>query len=547
MRHVWPTLALLPVLLSASAAGDGVDRDRLRRAIRLPTFRMNFTFGVTNKRGFVSMRREVSMADARSILDGMQGDPTDAERLERLAGVYDELGRKELARRAWNDAAKLLGERLDADPRDAALWARLGTARYRAGDREGAEVALRKGVELEPKGWEVWLALARFLARIPMSELLDAGARLEYETDGHGGAVGFARVLEILRETEPSQERISRSYALFREASRAHDRAVELAPEESSVHLARGLFRAFDEVYVRALYRALGGATVQPNAEIMPPSCLPDFRTAVHLAPDDLETLCIALFAELQSFSLRYRGPAPEEGGFLSVMPSRSRQFIEPSLERLEKFTRVENAHEAVVALEFLAFLEIMLRGRNDRAEALARRVLELAPGRKRAALLIAGLLQADDRHAELAVFCEEALVREDDTEIRYILAKAHESLGRYDRVREDLEAALRLSPDDFLAQLGMGALLLRASDDAGDRGFALRHIERAARVKGEPSDRERWKDLHTLLAIHRALEGEVDEAQRRLREVLAVDPADEQVLEALEAIGRPVDSGRRL
>jgi tetratricopeptide (TPR) repeat protein len=90
--------------------------------------------------------------------------------------------------------------------------------------------------------------------------------------------------------------------------------------------------------------------------------------------------------------------------------------------------------------------------GEPDTALALARETLAGAPGDRDAAVNLSDLLRADDQYAEAASVLTGVIDRaggDADWRLYYLRASAYEGAGDAARTEADLEAALKLAPDD--------------------------------------------------------------------------------------------------
>jgi tetratricopeptide (TPR) repeat protein len=115
--------------------------------------------------------------------------------------------------------------------------------------------------------------------------------------------------------------------------------------------------------------------------------------------------------------------------------------------------------------------------------------------------------------------------------------------LNRIDRAEEQVQAALKLAPGDFTADLALAVLLLKRNDEAAlsQAGELLTQMGDGLLFiagMGESPSRQQWMDYTLIRGIYRALTGELAEARQDIDLVLRLDPNNEAAKEALEALG---------
>jgi tetratricopeptide (TPR) repeat protein len=118
--------------------------------------------------------------------------------------------------------------------------------------------------------------------------------------------------------------------------------------------------------------------------------------------------------------------------------------------------------------------------GEKDEAERLARRVLDLDPGRADAQVFLAGLLILEDRMEEAGRLLRQAVERKPDIPGGYRqLGMVLDRLGDREGARKAIEMAVRQAPDDAATRMVFGRLLL----DQGEIKDAIGHLEKACQL----------------------------------------------------------------
>jgi tetratricopeptide (TPR) repeat protein len=130
-------------------------------------------------------------------------------------------------------------------------------------------------------------------------------------------------------------------------------------------------------------------------------------------------------------------------------------------------------------------------------------------------------------QHFPEALRCAEDLLRREPDHVQGLLwhGWAKERLGRYEEALEDYGRAVALRPDDVMARLSLGELLLYFSraDDAVEH-FAFLHDRQPADVSSNPAVRL------GLARCRRGL-GQTEEARRLLEELVREFPQEAPIL----------------
>jgi tetratricopeptide (TPR) repeat protein len=155
---------------------------------------------------------------------------------------------------------------------------------------------------------------------------------------------------------------------------------------------------------------------------------------------------------------------------------------------------------------------------------------------------MLMAMLAISGQNQELADLCEQRVKRKDNAENRFLLAKARERLGQFDRAETQLQTVLKTSPDYINALGGMAALLLKHDDLDSLRQAALdlkRAEDLVAKLRPEEQKDDLKSDLLFTHALYNGLTGETESARKLLREILNYDKEYEGAQTALDALGR--------
>ena len=205
-------------------------------------------------------------------------------------------------------------------------------------------------------------------------------------------------------------------------------------------------------------------------------------------------------------------------------------------MSRLEDLTKCKDVTVARRAREVLAVIDLFLRGDLKLAETGFRLVLAVEPDREQVWLLLMGLMVIKGDDAGHILVCQDLLKRSDTAFHRFLLAKAQERAGQFDKAEATLRAAVKQYPKYPLSQAGLAALLLRKDNDAA-RKEAGKLLDRAESLLPKDSGEADQDKLAIVRAIELGLRGEATKARRLLQGVLDRDPGNPHAKAALEVI----------
>jgi tetratricopeptide (TPR) repeat protein len=523
MRRILVLLSVL-LALNLNATTPELGKDKLRNLVKLPaiSFRPSWTFDA--ERGFIlgSNDHEVSNKIATLRLE-LKNDDSDASRYLRLAELYTSANHTAAARNAYAHAAELYRRRVELRPDDALLLAGFGETLQGAGKDSEAESVLRKAVRLAPKESTCWITLGRFL---------DTGARRALLED-NGRNPG--------ENISPAQ--VAKAQKCMEEAGRCFDQAVTLAPNDAEVYLRRAVHRSLRNMLANQIRLASGEQKedVDLLSGYFSPEGLADFERASRLDPNNYSLLANTILYEIYTVCA-HKGQVNWREFSWNSLPDKSQRSIREELTRLENLGENPDPQISAGALEILGIIQGPVLHQNRKCLADLHRAVALDPSREQAWELMASTIAQSEHYDELLALAEDRIRDNDNTRNRIILAKAYEKLKRWDEAEEEIQIALKDSPEDFALNLGIGALLLKRSQDdpslLSDADGWLAHAQEILK-KMPPNERSRQQIIELTLtrSIYFALADEVDTAKLWLKSVLDQDKDNKMAQEILSAM----------
>lgn len=545
--RAWVITLTLTVMLTKSGAAQ-IDKTKLRNAATLPTVVTAAGYEFSSTHGFkTSAEKSDISAEIPALRKAMRGDTSDAERHYRLGRLYAEAQDRPRAQEAFVKSVALFRQQVKARPRDARLLARLGEALGATGKDGEAEAVLRQAVTIAPREWRGWIALAHLLSGRAVAVLWgDAAGGWK-----PGDAVDYQRLEQQVARERPSVQQIERAKALLEEARRAHDRAVASTPRDPQPYLERGWFRAYVKGFLESIFFTareertdVAGVTREARAKlamgILAPEALADFRQMARLSPNTPRALALATMFEITA-AIAANGQQRDvvPGGGKKALPEAAQRPLRKALVQLRQLARSKNVRTASEAAEAEGYFEF-IHGDPTHAETCLRRALALDPRNEQAWNVLTGVLVGGQRYGALVSLYQERLKRNDTAQNRLILAKAYERLNRLDKAEEQVQAALKREPDDFLANLALAVLWLKRSDDEVVFQKAKVQFARVTQVLSGREPRHQLIDYALMRGIFLALNGDLGEARRQLIDVLEADKDNTEAKEALTALGEP-------
>jgi len=283
-----------------------------------------------------------------------------------------------------------------------------------------------------------------------------------------------------------------------------------------------------------------GGAQASAWQQFFLAETVADLKQAANLAADDPYVIGMAAFFQAMS-SLPKDVPKASKSlkdGVWPFLPDASRTYVQEAMSRLEHLSRTGDPTTAAGALPALGVLQLLMQHDRAAAEENLRRSTELRPDADGPWEVRTVLGARSNRWRDRVTLCEERLKAKDSARFRMILAKLHEQRGKTEEVEKQVQAAVKLAPDNLLANTALAALRLRQATTAE----ALTQVgEMMARVKqsmfagASQDDQCSFEFLHGL---YFGLAGNWARARDHFRRLREVSPSEATYREAYEALG---------
>jgi tetratricopeptide (TPR) repeat protein len=527
-------LVLLCSLLAFGlhAATPELGKDKLRRLVKLPAINFQPEWTFDPETGFALAPRDQT-AQIKALRQDLREDPNDADGWLRLGSLYADSGDSGNAFGARAKAVRLFRKRLELQPDDPLLLASLGEVLGATGKRQEAESVLRRAVRSGTSEWKCWLALGRFL---------DTESRRDI-SEGATPTPDFKVKNRFGDESDLAGDRITAARRRLEEAGDCFNRAVTNAPSEPEVYLRRGLHHTLRNYLLNDIREASGEhkTDVEILSDYFSSESLADLQHASRLDPKDYALIGNVVLFEIYGVNARIGRKGVGEGFDWTTLPDASQCSIRAAMTRLEDLAQNPNAREAAGALEVLGILQgPVLHEINSRLGNL-RRALALDPSREPVWEMMAGTLARSERYDELLSVCEAHLKQKDSARSHLLLAKAYERLQQWDNAEEQVGEAIKLAPNDLTANLALGALLLKRSQDpdvlSDANGWLARAEQILAGLPPQQKSRQLVIDFTLTRSIYLALADDVESARRWAQTVIDSDKENEVAKEILAAM----------
>lgn len=129
--------------------------------------------------------KRMANKQAIPLLNRLKSNPKDSDILAQLGAIYH-------STHQFKQAAEYYGRAVEADPKNAALRAKLASSLYRNGDVDGAIAQLNKGLTYDPKD-------ANSLFNLGM-------IKLQGKKDGKGAVAAWQRLLKANPQLSPDRK-----------------------------------------------------------------------------------------------------------------------------------------------------------------------------------------------------------------------------------------------------------------------------------------------------------------------------------------------------
>ncbi len=529
------TILILLVWLAgipfAPGAAPERSQNKLRSLATLPEITVSLGMGIGSFDGpYLYESPQEQAAKILTLQRELKENPKDGEGYFRLGRYLKEAKREKEADEAYAQAVRLLRPRAEARPQDSRLQAQFADALSEAGQGEEAERVLQAGVRIAPEGWPCWVGLGEA-----------SGAKwLRVLSGSPGKSVGsvpeaLQRWVEMLRR-QPSPDQIEEARQYQKEADRCFDRAVALAPKEPEVYLARAKHRSFIGMWEQLLAQWRGRGAGSPDkffAAVFSPEAAADLAQVARRSPTNYAAIGYWGMAEASSSFVK-RG----DGKPLESLPESSRKNVLEAMRLLENLTDHPNRRVASGAAEVLGMMRLII---DDMPGAMAsfRRATALDPSREQAWDGLVGLTANNGKPEDLVALCEERIQHADTAANRLALAKACYLADLDDKALANARQAVRLEPENPVAQLCAGALLLRRP--SADKPELEKFFLTARKLIDATEDQDKRQGLavtyYLNVAIILGLQNEPDKARECLRQIAGSKGASEKAKQRAKEI----------
>ena len=535
------------------------DLAKLRQAAAFPIVSLSPSISFNEQAGYVTSSEPRDLPAEIAVLQkALTGKDTDAERYLQIGKLYQQENDPARAKQAYSKAVVFYRHRASERPKDATVLAAFGTALFGARQMVEAETVLRRAVRITPHQAAAWTALGDFLSSQAIAALLPPS--FASDDVGFGFAFGMAQAgasetqrvfLAKYGQVKPTAAQIARSLALLAETSTCYDQAVASQPMSATAYLQRAGFGMSVGGVLRAMLTALqpGGtvdiATALSSAAqtaniYSSASGLSDLSEAARLAPNTFTTVGMSAMFHTISFVLHYSQTHDMTNGIpWDTLTQETQRPVQEAMRPLEQLSESAEANKETAAKASEAEgLIWMIAGNLKAAEPALRRAVALDPHRADAWDTLTGIMLQGKRYAELTSLLEARVKASDTVRNHLLLAKAYDKANQPDKVAPQIQAALKVNPEDFDANLAQAALLLQRSADPALLTEAGKQLVKIGDLYRKSPTPDHWSSYTILLSIYSGLTGSEGEARQHLNEVLRADKDNEAAKQAMTALG---------
>lgn len=528
-----PRFALFSLftLLIAAEGARAADKEKLRQAVHLPTITAIVGYGVNDSGEFEPLSAwTVQPEQIAQNEKELKGDATDAERYHRLARLYDRAKQPDKGKEARHKEIALRRAQLQQHPEDRRCKLRLAEALKSLNQEEEAEALVRGMVKERPTDWEAWLTLGK---------VLDSKCWHEITPGKRFIPGGPERLLQTVREAQPTPERIAASQRYRQEAVACFDRAVELAPHEAKPYRVRGS-SCYGYGMLQCGLRLYKGERADFFEYALGREALPDLRKAVDL--DQREFIGLGMLAQLKPYTEMYdrrnqTPPATKPTKLIDILSETTRKQLREDMARLEKRLQDPDHRKAAEAAEVLGFLQSTFCNDFVAAEKSLRLSIQLDPSRESARNLLYAIMSKTGKYLSLVALIHQRLKTHDSAHNRLSLAKAYEHLDLFDKAGEIVQEGLKREPENVLLKLALADLLLKHYDEESlkQAGEILSQLSHEKLAGGEAE--LRGENYLFSCGIYFGLTGESQRARECLERLRKQKPDYEGIEKALKAL----------
>ena len=533
MKRLLTVLALVAALSAASSAEDKVDRERLRKALPLPTVQPQGWYYSVSLDGRVwEPGQEPAKADVEVLRARIKDDGSDAQGWMDLAAAYRRRGDATQQSDCIGHAVDVLRVRAANRADDGEPLAALGLSLAAAGDDRAADDAVARAEKAAQRAWAGTAASANLLVLRSIAKA--AGQR-------------FGTIDEAGEWIEADRSRAARvDVASIDTASKRLDDAVAALETGSirgrgaaAVHLAR-----MSVLALRDGCSPRGEAMADRRRRL--DDAARDHRKALELlAPDPLALTMLALDDAMTA--------PPDIGGnrhaqTFDKLDQAARAKLGESVAKLRSIATSAEPATSARALQGLACLQWFVLDNNSASEARLREAIARDPGVRGSWTALAFVLYGLKRWDDLAKHYDEWIAKSDASDQRTIVAlhgmaaAALAAGGRLAESEQQSRAALALDPKSPAANISVASLVLRRTTSQAEVTEAARLLTEAnaeLSAQGSEANPSMVAACFLAVAVGQALSDDLDACEKTVRFLLEKFGDIPQAREVLAAIGR--------
>lgn len=504
---------------------------KLRSLAVLPVVSMSLSIDLVEAFGVKLSKSELEQQIAL-VRKALESSRTDAELYLQLGGYLEDAEKSDEARAAFEKAGELIRPRAEARPKDGLIQSQFAKALAGAGKDIEAEATIRRAIDKAPDDWRCWATLGRFLDGRSWNLLFGSTNDIPFDQQIDG-------LKWSLPARELSAERLDDIRKYRAEAEKCFSRTALLATNSFEASLDRARHRF--QTWIARRFEAQ--MTVKNTA---------DKIGFVEIFSDP--ELCVAWAEAARLTSTNYGvvgnwawmeavpGMAKANGSnALDQLSESHRKNVLEALTILEKLSEHPNPRIAAGAFEMIGVLRWMVTSEHASARTAFRRAVAFDRSRTQAWDGLVAVAVQDGNFEELGRICEERLKCEDSPRNRVIYAKTLDHGELAQKAQEQARKAVALAPNDLLARICAGALLLKHSatsdDDKEMRGHFAKAWELLEPIVQAGNDEPLAVPYFLNTAIVLALDGRTDEAREVLQKLGKKEIEDEKYKERLREI----------
>lgn len=504
----------------------------LRGLARLPRVEFRVSLDFDGERGFGAFRTSkdsaLALAEARAKFNRA---PNDSALFLELASIRTDSGDATGARRDLLRAVEALRKRLDGEPGNGRVRLDLASALHGLEKQTEAEPLFRDGVKAAPRSVTNWVALSAFLEA--------RGWEIAADTLNWKGRRPYAELCAAVVRREPSTETAKRAKEYFSESLNAAQEAVKIDEKSPAAQhrlaLALASKDCFDTLLQRLQTREFTGLLLETLA--FSTKALPELEKAAELEPENPTRLATVLMWRGLAEAAEKKIPVSEllRRSIWENLSEDERTRIEAGLSRLEELSRSSRQGEVYQALGTLRFA---MRGDLQRAADDLSTAAANLPETEQVWETLSAVLLRSQNFIGLATVCESRAEARPTARNRFLVAKAYERLGDFDRAEQELTLALAASANDFTANVGLANLLMRRSTDDGMSMRVRQSLMTAERAIRGTTSGQQLVELALAQGLYYGLNDELDRSREILKAALAFAKDHPDLTAALNAIG---------